>query len=212
MIKTEKPKNKTVEERLSYLSWSKLQLFEKDPNLFFQVYCEGIDMFRTKQLELGKKLAITLENGRSEDGDEMMELMAIYMPSYPEREVEINAVFENIPLKGVLDGWDKKSLAIHEVKSGKNWTQSMVDQHGQLTFYALLVWLKYKKLPDNIYLHWAKTIENDEGDLVLTGDIKTFSTKRSLTDIILFSKRIRSAWAGICALGEFNKNNEEFNY
>lgn len=189
-----------------YLSWSQMQLFEKDPNLYYQVYCEGLDQFRSKYLELGKKMATTLENGHSDDGDPMLELMAVYMPSYPEREFDIKETFEGIPLVGKLDGWNKATMTIGEYKSGKNWTQSMADQHGQLTFYALLVWLKYKKLPEKIYLHWARTDEDMEGNLVLTGEIKTFQTERSLKDIIIFSKRIKSAWAGICELGKFNQN------
>ena len=188
-----------------------MQLWEKDPNLYYQVYCEGIDNFRSKYLELGKRMATTLENGKSDDGDPMLELMAVYMPSYPAKEFEINALFEGIPLVGKLDGWNKETLTIGEYKSGKKWTQSMADNTGQLTMYALLVWIKYKKLPTNIYLHWARTDEDMEGNLILTGDIKTFKTSRSLKDLISFSKRIKSAWAGICALGEFNKNGQETN-
>lgn len=190
-----------------YLSWSQLQLFEKDPNLYYQVYCEGLDQFRSKYLELGKKLATTLESGHSADGDPILELMTVYMPAYPAREFDLKATFEGIPLVGKLDGWNEKTLTIGEYKSGKSWTQAMANETGQLTFYALLVWLKYKKLPANIYLHWARTDEDMEGNLMLTGDIKTFRTERSLKDIILFSKRIKSAWAGICELGKFNKQN-----
>jgi len=177
--------------------------------MYYQVYFEGLDQFRTKYLELGKRMATTLEKGKSDDGDPMLEFMAIYMPSYPEKEFEIKAVFEGIPLVGKLDGFNLETLTIGEYKSGKNWTQSMADETGQLTFYALLVWLKYKKLPKEIYLHWARTDEDMEGNLVLTFDIKTFKTQRSLKDLILFSKRIKAAWAGICALGEFNKNGQE---
>jgi len=194
-----------------YLSWSQLSLFEKDPNLYWQVYIEGIQNFKTKYLELGKRMATTLENGKSDDGDPMLELMAIYMPSYPAKEFDIKVMFEGIPLVGKLDGWNEKTLTIGEYKSGKNWTQSMANETGQLTMYALLIWLKYKKLPAKILLHWARTDEDMEGNLVLTGEIKTFTTQRSLKDIILFSKRIKSAWAGICELGKFNQNGQETN-
>jgi hypothetical protein len=200
------PENKTVQERLSYLSWSKMNLWEKDPNLFYQVYVEGIDMFRTKQLELGKKMATALENGSDPDHDPLMEMMLIFMPDYPLKEFDIKAVFEEIPIVGKLDGFNEATLTVGEYKSGKNWTQAMVDQHGQLTFYALLVWLKYKKLPKDIFLHWAKTQEDEKGLLTLTGDIRTFKTNRTMKDIILFSKRIKSAWEGICELGKFTKN------
>lgn len=190
-----------------YLSWSQLNLWEHDQNMYYQVYIENVDMYRTKYLELGKKMACALENGFSEDGDPMLELMIVYMPAYPAREYDIKQEFEGIPLVGKLDGFDEATLTVGEYKSGKKWTQAMVDQHGQLTFYALLVWLKYGKLPNKIFLHWARTDEDMEGNLKLTGDIRTFETKRSLKDLILFSKRIKTAWAEICELGKFAKNN-----
>lgn len=189
-----------------YLSWSQLQLFEKDPNMYYQVYIEGLDQFRTKYLELGKRMATGLENGFDEEHDPLFEMMIVFMTGYKNREFEINAEFEGIPLKGKLDGFNENKLEIGEYKTGKKWTQSMVDQSGQLTFYALLVWLKYGKLPNKIQLHWARTDEDMEGKLHLTGEIKTFNTTRSLKDLILFSKRIKTAWKGICEIGKFNKN------
>src|SRR5574343_855975 len=189
-----------------YLSWSQLNRWEKDPNMYYQVYFEGLDQFRTKYLELGKRMATTLENGFDCERDPLFEMLAAFMPAYPRREFDVKANFEGIPLVGKLDGFNEKTLKVGEYKTGKNWTQSMVDQTGQLTFYALLVWLKYKKLPKEIFLHWARTDEDMEGNLKLTCDIKTFKTSRSLKDLILFSKRIKLAWEGICELGKMQKN------
>lgn len=188
-----------------YISWSQLQLFEKDPNLYYQVYIEGLNQFRTKYLELGKRMAEDLERGFDEEHDPLFEMMIVFLPGYPEREYEIRGVFDNIPLLGKLDGWNEKTMTIGEYKTGKKWTQSMADKTGQLTFYALLVWLKYGKLPKKIFLHWARTDEDMEGNLFLTGDIKTFSTERTMKDIILFSKRIKTAWKGVCELGKMLK-------
>jgi len=150
-------------------------------------------------------MATTLENGFDEEHDPLFELMAVFMPAYPLREFDIAAEFEGIPLVGKLDGFNERALVVGEYKSGKHWTQGMADKSGQLTFYALLVWLKYGKLPSDIFLHWARTDEDLEGNLKLTGEIKTFRTKRTMKDLILFSPRIKSAWAGICELGEFTK-------
>lgn len=189
-----------------YLSWSQMSMWEKDPNLYYQVYIENADQFRTKYLELGKRMATGLENGFDEQHDPLFESLIVFMPSYPKREFDIKAEFEGIPLFGKLDGWDGKNLTIGEYKTGKKWTQAMVNQSGQLTFYAFLVWLKYKKLPKKIFLHWAKTQEDEMGNLSLTGDIRTFETERKLKDLILFSKRIKTAWEAICELGAFQAN------
>lgn len=193
-----------------YLSWSQLSLWEKDPNMYYQVYVEGLDQFRTKYLELGKRMATALENGFDDEHDPLFEMLVVFMPGYPEREFEMNAVFEGIPLKGKLDGWNEKTLTIGEYKTGKKWTQSMVDNCGQLTFYALLVWLKYGKLPNKIYLHWARTDEDMVGNLKLTGEIKTFEAKRTLRDIIMFAPRLKLAWASICELDKFVKINNGY--
>ena len=210
-----------------YLSWSQLSLFEKDPNLYYQVYVEGLDQFRTKYLELGKRMADVLENGFDEEHDPMFEYIGMFMPSYPHREFQIPRlinegeksgckcskclargiekplVFEGVPLYGKLDGFDDKTLTIGEYKTGKKWTQGMVDKADQLTFYTLLVWLKYKKFPKKIFLHWARTDEDLEGNLKLVGEIKTFETKRRLADLILLSKRIKNAWKGINEMSKF---------
>jgi len=186
-----------------YLSWSQMSMWEKDPNLYYQIYVEGADQLRTKYLELGKRLATGLENGFDEAHDPLFETLIVFMPNYPKREFDIKVDFEGIPLFGKLDGWNGKTMTIGEYKTGKNWTQAMVNQSGQLTFYAFLVWLKYKKLPEKIFLHWAKTQEDEMGNLTLTGDIKTFHTERQLKDLILFSKRIKTAWTAICELGSF---------
>lgn len=189
-----------------YLSWSQLNLWEKDPNLYYQVYFEGLDQFRTKYLELGKRMATTLANGFDEERDPLFEMLSVFMPAYSHREFDLKAEFEGIPLVGKLDGWNGKTLTIGEYKTGKNWTQGMVDRLGQLTFYALLVWLKYKRLPRKIFLHWARTDEDMFGNLKLTGDVRTFETQRTLRDLILFSKRIKVTWTGICELGKMQKN------
>ena len=185
-----------------YLSWSQLNMWEKDPNLYYQVYFEGLDQFRTKYLELGTRMATALENGFDAENDPMMEMMLIYMPTYQIKEFDIKENFEDIPLFGKLDGFDVNNLIVGEYKSGKKWTQSMVDNHSQLTFYAFLVWLKYKVLPKQIFLHWAQTYEDENGILKLTGHIQTFQTERKLKDIILLSKRIKIAWKGIQELAQ----------
>lgn len=186
-----------------YLSWSQLSLYEKDPQLYYQVYWEGVAQFKTKYLELGKRMAKTLENGYDEEHDPVFEEVMRIVPPYPKREVKIKKTFEGIPLVGIMDGFDEKNLVIGEFKTGKKWTQSMADTTGQLTFYALLVWLKYKKIPNSMYLHWASTVEDEEGNLRLTGIVRTFKTKRSLSDIILLSKRIKKAWKAIAEMQIF---------
>jgi len=192
-----KSKERSLGSPRGYLSHSQLQLWERDQNEYYNRYIEGIEQPRTAYLELGHRLAVAMENGKDEGDDPAINHLVLFLPTYQEKEYEIKAKFEGIPLLGKLDSFDPKGLRIREYKTGKNkWTQRMVDEHGQLTFYALLVWLKYKKFPSEIHLDWAETKEED-GDLFLTGEYQTFSTKRTLKDLILMGGRIEKAWKGI---------------
>lgn len=201
-----KPNRKTANTSpRGYLSWSQLNVWEKDPNEYYNIYVEGLDHIGSKYIEVGKRMAEALEHGHDKEHDPTYETLGVFLPHYPKREFEIRASLDGIPLLGKLDGFDPKTLTIGEYKTGKNWTQAMVNSSGQLTFYALLVWLKYKKLPGGILLHWARTDEDFAGELFLTGETRDFTTRRALADIIVFTKRVKAAWKGICEIGAFAK-------
>lgn len=187
-----------------YLSWSQFHLFEESPEKYKEVYLLG--HFETnKYLELGKKMASMLEYDIIQD-DEVWEFVRQNLPAYPQREYEIRDTIDDIPLLGKLDGFDPESCLIGEYKSGKEWTQKKVDENEQLTFYSLLVWNRFHKLPQ-IQLHWVRTEENENKDLFLTKDIKTFETQRTIKDFILLMPRIKRAWQGIQNLTRNEINN-----
>jgi len=154
-------------------------------------------------MRLGKRLSEVLET-REETGDEALDNLVSLFPNYPEREYEIKASLDgvDVPLFGRLDCFDSERLRIGEIKSGRLWTQKMVDESGQLKMYALLVWLTYKRAPAEVILYWAKTQYTDNGELKFTGEIESFETKITLDDVLIFSDRVREAWAGIKNLCE----------
>ena len=103
---------------------------------------------------------------------------------------------EDVKLLGYIDSFDDDELKIYEYKTGKKYTQGMANKLGQLDFYALLVYLKYKKLPTLIKLIWVETETND--DIVsFTGKVKTFEVKKTMKDIIKIIGRIHKAKKGI---------------
>jgi len=171
-------------------------LWERDPNLFYRYYILGEPGFDSKYMRLGKRLAKARE--RLSDPDPTIDFLAKFMPQYPKHEYKMEVEFEGIPLQGKFDGWNPWSKIIGEDKSGKNFTQGMADKLGQLTMYSTIVW-KSKGYFPSLRLHWAKTIE-ENGVLRFTGEFRTFETTRTLKDIILFSKRIKTAWSGICEM------------
>lgn len=188
-----------------YLSFSQMNLFLRDKNLYYQTYWENLAQYKSKELELGKRFAKTLETGVDPEGDAEFETMSKLIPDYPGREFLIDVSYEGIPLRGYFDGWDEKNLILHEVKTGKKWTQKMVDTSLQIDFYCLMIWLKYKTLPKGINLHWMRVLRLEDGSIRLSGEVKTFRTKRTLRDVIRVGGKVKEVWKGIQALGEFTK-------
>ena len=187
-------------KRRDYLSWSQLNIWEKNPNLYYEIYVLGLEAPYTKWMKKGKDLAEYLKNGGEADND--VKSIAKLIPTYPEKEFEIKAKLnKNINLLGYLDSFDPKELKIYEYKTGKKYTQKMANKLGQLDFYALLVYLKYKKLPKSIKLIWIET-ETQDDNVVFTGKIKTFEVKKTMKDIIKISSRIKKAKQGIDEMWE----------
>lgn len=181
-----------------YLSWSQISLFERSPEWYVRKYLYAQEEEQSPSMRLGKRLALALES-QQQTGDATLDKLVSGFPPYPHREFQIEAPLDGVevPLYGVLDGYDIEKLRIGEYKSGRLWTQKMVDESGQLKMYALLVWLKYKQMPSEIMLHWARTYTSELGELHFTGEIASFETRIKPTDLVNFSARVRSVWNGI---------------
>lgn len=183
-----------------YLSWSQLDLFEKDPEGYREVYVRGGGNPPNVFMRLGKEIADSMETGE-ETGDPMKDLVISMIPKFEQKEVEIRATIKigktEIPLFGKMDSGKKDNLlAFKEVKTGVKWTQRRADEHGQLTFYCTIIKEITKKIPDDIELVWAET-EVIKGQPRLTGRVEVFKTKRTSADILKMRARIKKAWEGI---------------
>lgn len=183
-----------------YISWSQLSTWERDKNLYYELYVLGQKLPETPSLVLGKWVADELKKPVSKS--KIIEYFRKYLPQCEEREREMSANLEGVNLLGYYDGLNQSKDEIIEIKTGFKWTQAMVDKHGQLDFYALMYWLRYKKLPKSVLLIWLKTEKDNNGDVFLTGDFKIFKRKITMQDIIKISGRIKKAWTGIKAMYE----------
>lgn len=182
------PSNKILIPK-GYLSWSQLSLFERSPKEYKRIYILGEEQRTSRAMEYGSKLADVLENG--DDGEDVL-ISSLYslLPKYKTMEKKIEAETGGIKILGKLDTYCPKTHNFREYKTGKiPWTQRKVDNHGQITFYAMLIFLAYKKIPKDIELIWAET-EYIDGEIQATGRIKTFKTKRTLIDIMKFMARV----------------------
>lgn len=175
-----------------YLSPTQLLLWEKDKREYKRVYFEGGVREDSAYTLLGKKVhkAIELDVRPKEI---MLEHIKFLVPRYKFKERELKAEYEGIKLLGVVDGMNPPPHSvIADYKTGKKYTQSMVDSNAQLSFYALLFWLINKKLPRELHIVWIPTEMND-GVLSVTGDVQIFRTVRTLTDLALIGKKIKNA-------------------
>lgn len=187
-----------------YISWNQMSVFERSKDQYVKQYLLGIKFQTNKYMERGLELADTLndkakrEEVESELGNDMA-MVLLLLPQYKETEKEINVRWMNIPMFGKLDGWNEDTFTLGEVKSGKKWTQKRANEHGQLLFYASMIYALYGKIP-NIKLHWAETQEDIIGQVIFTGKVETFDVKYTLKDILRFYTRLKKVYKGISEL------------
>lgn len=189
-------------KKKDYFSWSQLNLWEKDPNIYYEIYVLGLEVPFTKWMKKGKDLAEYLEKGGDvEDVEDDIKCIADFVPQYKRKEFKINVKLDDINLLGYFDSFDDDTLDLYEYKTGKKYTQSIANKLGQLDFYTLMIYLKYGKLPRSIKLIWIET-ETQDDNVVFTGKIKTFEVKKTMKDIIKISSRIKKAKQGIDEMWE----------
>src|SRR3990167_4748367 len=174
-----------------YLSYSQMVLWERSPKTYKRVYLYGERIPETEAMKLGKEVAEMLEKDE-ENEDMALEAVRLQIPKYQYREKELRVSVKlrgnKINLLGRLDCYSKSKFG--EVKTGKKWTQAMADKSDQITFYALIYYLLYKKFPA-MWLHW---IETKNG---ITGRVEHFKTERNLPQLMRIMDRIALAWVGI---------------
>ena len=177
-----------------YLSWSQMNLFERDPAAYVAQYIYGKAEPTSAAMVFGKQIAKGLEAKSTADAE--VEHLRLLLPRFPKQEYEIKVAFEGVPLLAKLDLFSPWRMHIGELKTGRYpWTQSRVNEHGQLKFYALAAWLKYKRVP-KIELYWAPT-EWRSNKLCLTGEVQTFPAEFSSSDLLHFGARLPKVWEAI---------------
>lgn len=181
----------------NYLSWSQMLCWEKGEDAYYQQYVLG-RRIETREMSFGKMIASGLEKEKTKDF--VVEFCRSFLPKPDKREHEILVNFEDVPLLVKMDGFsqDKTQVMIDEYKTGKvKWTQKRVDEHGQLTMYAMAVWKDIGIMP-NLRLFWIPTRQNSEGFIEITGQPPVeFITERTIKDYMLMYARAKKAWEGI---------------
>lgn len=183
-----------------------MSLFERSPEEWADYYLYDKRPKVSKNMRFGSDLADGLEAGEA-TGDPLLDLMASKLPKFELMDIPVVAWLkdkkEEIQLLAKPDTCKADYSAFKEYKTSvRKWTQKMVDESNQITFYAMVIWLKTGKIPQDIELVDVQTAYTENGGLTVTGEMWRFPTKRSMTDIIKMTARARRTWAGIKKLVE----------
>ena len=181
------------------LSWSAISAFQYDPEQWYRRYWLGIKDPPNKVMEFGKAFGKSIEDGKP--------MAPVTILSKCEQEFKI--VFDGIPLVGFADTFDhktKKRLGEYKT-SARSWSQSRVDDHGQITMYALMNYITNKVKPEECEFFLENVLTEEQGDfsIVLKQPVKVyhFKTKRTMADILRFAQLIKDT---VKAMGEYVKS------
>lgn len=188
-----------------HLSWTQLDLIERSQSGYISRYILG-EKFVTPEMEYGKYVAQVLAGEIEIEHDPGLANAMEYLPRYPKAEFKLEAKLKAkggvIPLLGYADGFDYRKLVLDEIKTGRrrkdgkaSWTQSTAEKHPQLHFYALMIYLKYGRLPKEIRVSWIETEKNWENGIIsATGYVEVFHVAVPMEKVLAMAARAERGW------------------
>jgi len=180
-------------------SWSQMSSFEYSADQWYRKYYLGEKQKTSAEMEFGKDVGERLASDPS------------FMPEVPRQkhmEYGVQVKLGDVELVGYFDSFNDLPEGVvyplHEYKTGrKAWDQKRADNHGQITFYCLLLWLAKKIRPEQVLatIHWMPTEESDQSfkdfmdgkrniEFKKGGQVASFVTKRTMRDVLMFGARI----------------------
>ena len=189
-----------------YLSFSQMVLFQRNKELYKEVYFFNKKLPTSRPMAFGSQMAGALEDDKL-TGNATLDLMMVKLPKFSIMDKEFLTEFkhgkETIKILAKPDTMKKDCSAFKEYKTSmRKWTQKMADDSDQITFYATAMWLRTKKIPQDIELVVIGTKAQLDGKIAVTGDIWRYPTKRNMSDILGMMSRMIKCWHGIKQLSE----------
>lgn len=190
-------KNRPMFDPKRAFSWSAIASFEWNRDQWYRKYVLKEIPEVTPELEFGKYV------------DEKIQEDDTFLPHlvrYPVFQHKMETMFHDIPLIGIADAYrPPKNPALRDYKTGrKPWDQKRANETGQLTMYALMLYLIDGIKPEEIdlYIDWLPTHYKDGKIAFIEEDhtkLKpvTFRTKRTMRDILAFGNRINDTYAAM---------------
>lgn len=201
-------KKKVIQLPKGYLSYSQLTLWLADKEKYKALYFDERNELRTTNSgqAYGKIVADALENGIP-TGDLLTDSATLLLTKYDTADQEIRCDMKTkdsiVPLLIKPDTLDSKTKAFREYKTGKTpWTRKKAQDHIQMKFYAMGIYVAYGVLLKEAYLDWIETAKELDGTISPTGRLESFRVTFLLNDILKMmalttkvAKEIETAWA-----------------
>lgn len=181
------------------MSWSYYSSFLYNKEKWFAKYYGGEEQSSSPAMDFGKEVGERLAS----DSTFMPEIKR-----YKHFEQCLEATLGDMKLLGYMDTSDLENKRLREFKTGNNknpWTQKRVDDHGQLTMYALMIYLSHKIKPEelDIHLDWMPTLEADFSSVEAfitempkvvfnpEARVMSFKTKRTTAQCLKFGAELK---------------------
>jgi len=167
------------------LSHSQLAAFEYNPADWYTTYILGQRTPPTAEMAAGSRIGDSIGTDKSEVPD-------LIPPGV--KEFELHAQWEGISLVGYCDHFCPDMRILHENKTSPNakrWTQKKVDEHPQLTMYALLLELQHGIAPEDVEM-WLNFIPVSLVGVTYkpTLNWRAFETRRTKQDVERYKQYI----------------------
>lgn len=170
------------------LSYSQLASFEYDPEQWWRNYVLEQRDPTTPAMAYGTYIGDLI-------GTPECPIPGLTPPG--KKEYALQASLGEIKLVGYCDHFCPDTLVLHENKTSDKpdrWDQNKVHHHGQLTMYALMLFLRDKIKPEDIemYLNFVPVVRG--GDMLYKLPdppiFHSFPTSRNTMDIMKYSRYI----------------------
>lgn len=185
------------------LSWSGLDLWERNPEEYKDVYFKGYRKYENDAMRFGKHIANVL-CGKEKPRNHTEQSIKLLAKGWGNQETEIKVKYKSpygtIELIGYLDDRSNDFVEFLDTKTGTGkWTQKKAEKHGQLHYYYLLILLAKGTRARKAYIQHLDTVLDDKEKYgrKLTGHIYTHEVYLEIGHELEIRRRIDEAVRGI---------------
>jgi hypothetical protein len=171
------------------ISWSCISSFRYNPVEWAKKYLEDIQTPPNSEMEFGNVI------GRKIASDP--KFLPAISPRYKVYEKALKSSIGSIKLVSYLDNFDPETYNFDEYKTSSNvkkWTQKSAEEHQQIEFYYLMLWLCYGVTPEKIKVKlWYIPVEKSASfEMKLSNaPIQSFPIQKTTMDILKFGNYIK---------------------